>query len=199
AIAITLATAGRHTGLAPLGTSLTDHQAALLANQERVVLATDNDPAGNTAADKDHFKLAVHRTYTLRAELPAGSDPAELLITHGPAALTRCLDNAKPTTDRLINSADDDAVDQALSAIAAAHPSTWQQGLEGLSQQTRIPEEHLQARLVPLVQAWNDTPRAAAADATAQQRGHIQRTAINARHQRGREIPKWRPTTVPRR
>ncbi|ROR53399.1 DNA primase catalytic core [Luteococcus japonicus] len=199
AIAITLATAGRHTGLAPLGTSLTDHQAALLANQERVVLATDNDPAGNTAADKDHFKLAVHRTYTLRAELPAGSDPAELLITHGPAALTRCLDNAKPTTDRLINSADDDAVDQALSAIAAAHPSTWQQGLEGLSQQTRIPEEHLQARLVPLVQAWNDTPRAAAADATAQQRGHIQRTAINARYQRGREIPKWRPTTVPRR
>ncbi|GAB2480206.1 hypothetical protein GCM10027030_12780 [Luteococcus sediminum] len=198
AIAITLATAGRHTGLAPLGTSLTDHQAALLANQERVVLATDNDPAGNTAADKDHFKLTVHRTYTLRAELPAGSDPAELLITHGPAALTRCLDNAKPTTDRLINSADDDAVDQALSAIAAAHPSTWQQGLEGLSQQTRTSEGQLQTRLVTLVARWNDDPRGAAADAITRQNGHIERPVIRQARKHVDVIPEDR-TASPRR
>ncbi|WP_394277079.1 toprim domain-containing protein, partial [Luteococcus sp.] len=200
AVAVTLATAGHYTGLAPLGTSLTDHQAALLANQEQVVLATDNDTAGNTAAHKDHFKLAVHRTDTLRAELQEGSDPAELLIAHGPAALTRCLDNAIPTAKRLITSADDDAtVDQALSAIAAGHPSTWQSGLEGLSQQTKIPEDQLQARLVPLVDAWNDEPREAAADAALPQNRCMERAAMNRPRERRPDVPEDHPTHVPRR
>ncbi|MCT2984526.1 toprim domain-containing protein, partial [Propionibacterium freudenreichii] len=200
AIAITLATAGRYTGLAPLGTSLTDQQAALLADQERVVLATDNDTAGNTAANKDHFKLAVHRTDTLRAELPQGSDPAELLITHGPAALTQSLHNATPTIDRIVSYANDDAaVDLALSAIAAAHPSAWQSGLEELSEQTKLPQEQLQARLVPLVEAWNDDPREAAAGAAPQQRGPFQRAATSARPGHGGEVPQSRRTAAPHR
>ncbi|MCT2980724.1 toprim domain-containing protein [Propionibacterium freudenreichii] len=200
AIAITLATAGRYTGLAPLGTSLTDQQAALLADQERVVLATDNDTAGNTAANKDHFKLAVHRTNTLRAELPQGSDPAELLITHGPAALTQSLHNATPTIDRIVSYANDDAaVDLALSAIAAAHPSAWQSGLEELSEQTKLPQEQLQARLVPLVEAWDDDPREAAAGAAPQQRGPFQRAATSARPGHGGEVPQSRRTAAPHR
>ncbi len=199
AIAITLGTAGCYTGLAPLGTSLTDHQAALLADQERVVLATDNDAAGNTAADKGHFKLAVHRTNSLRADLPDGSDPAELLITHGPEALTRCLDDATSITDRIVSSASDDAaIDRALTAIAAAHPGTWQQSLERLSQQTRTSEGQLQARLVTHVARWNDDRREAAADTTTRQNGHIERPVIRQGRKHVDVVPEGR-TASPRR
>ena len=66
ALAVDRAARGTMAGLAPLGTALTDAQAgqvrALLgAGSDRIVVAADNDPAGQKAADAAYRLLTAHR------------------------------------------------------------------------------------------------------------------------------------------
>jgi len=104
AIAVTLAGGGRYIGIAPLGTSLTDEQASQLARiGENPIVATDTDIAGRVAAERDFWILTPYRLDPRYARLPEGSDPADLLALHGPAALTTVLDQARPLGDRLID------------------------------------------------------------------------------------------------
>jgi len=65
ALAVDLASGGMMAGLAPLGTALTEHQArqladALGAGTDRIVIATDADPAGVQAAGRAYELLTAH-------------------------------------------------------------------------------------------------------------------------------------------
>jgi DNA primase catalytic core len=104
AIAVTLASRGRYIGVAPLGTSLTEEQAAQLARLAvHPVIATDADPAGRIAAERDYWMLSCHRLDPLHAELPEGTDPADLLALKGPNALTKALAAAQPLAEQLLD------------------------------------------------------------------------------------------------
>jgi DNA primase catalytic core len=104
AIAVTLASSGRYIGVAPLGTSLTDEQASQLAAiGKNPIVATDADIAGRVAAERNFWILTPNQLDPRYAQLPDGSDPADLLALNGPAALTNVLDQARPLGDELIN------------------------------------------------------------------------------------------------
>ena len=76
AIAVTLASAGRYLGVAPLGTSLTDEQAAQLAAIGRdPIVATDADLAGQVAAERDFWMLTPHGLDPGYARFPDGPGP----------------------------------------------------------------------------------------------------------------------------
>lgn len=97
AIAITLAGQGRYVGVAPLGTNLTPEQALQLRHHPNILIGTDADPAGDRAADNAFWHLAAHRIDPHRIQLPAGTDPAQLLHTHGPNTLHAHLTNTTHT------------------------------------------------------------------------------------------------------
>ncbi|MFV0523072.1 MAG: toprim domain-containing protein, partial [Acidimicrobiales bacterium] len=95
--AITLATAGRYVGVAPLGTSLTTTQAHQLADLERdPVIATDPDLAGRLAAERDYWLLTPHNLDPTHAQLPPGADPADLLTDGRAHVLLDALTHAQP-------------------------------------------------------------------------------------------------------
>ena len=101
AIAVTLASAGRYIGVAPLGTSLTDEQASQLAAiGKNPIVATDADIAGRVAAERDFWILTAYRLDPRYSLLPEGIDPADLLARNGPEALNTVLDQAGPLGER---------------------------------------------------------------------------------------------------
>ena len=104
AVAVTLASRGRYLGVAPLGTSLTDEQAAQLARTGmHPVVATDADLAGRIAAERDYWLLSCYRLDPLHTPLPEGADPADLLALKGPTALAEALAAAQPLAERLLD------------------------------------------------------------------------------------------------
>jgi DNA primase len=95
AIAVTTAGAGRLAGLAPCGTALTGHQAALLAAgcdlaRAGALAAFDDDPAGRKAAIRAYSILRPY-TASLRSAMLSGRDPAQILQQDGPQALRDAL------------------------------------------------------------------------------------------------------------
>ena len=105
-------------GIAQLGTALTDEQAGLLRTalgpgSDRVVLATDNDMAGQRSAERGYYALADRGLDPRGAVLPAGLDPAKTVEIYGRAALVDALAAAEPMGRQL--------VDQKL----AGHELTW--------------------------------------------------------------------------
>jgi DNA primase len=96
AIAVTAADPSRYAGLAPCGTALTGRQAAALGRvaaigQTGVLVALDGDRAGREAAIRAYGTLLPVTGKTTAAILPTGSDPAGILQTDGPAALSDAL------------------------------------------------------------------------------------------------------------
>jgi DNA primase len=111
AIAVTIAGSGRHVGVAPCGTALTDRQVAFLAQAADlpavwVSVAFDPDQPGRRAA-VHAYHLLVPLTADLAAvSLPAGQDPAHVLARSGPAGLAAVLtENTRPLPDLVINAA----------------------------------------------------------------------------------------------
>ena len=108
AIALTLAGDGATVGLALLGTALTDQQANLLRPHLHpggpgVLVATDNDLAGQQAAERIYGQLTALDDAPRRLALPAGQDPADLLRGHGVSALRAAIDSARPLADHLLD------------------------------------------------------------------------------------------------
>ncbi len=181
AIAVTLATAGRHVGVAPLGTTLSDHQAAQLAHHHahahahhgtrdgvrgEPVVATDADLAGRLATERAYWTLTLHGMDPALATLPPGTDPADLYATGGPAALTRALEQARPLGDalleeRLAHLPRGQAVTAALAVVAARPPQHWTVAARTLSQRTGQPRLEVDRQLLVSVQAWAAEPRRA--------------------------------------
>ncbi|MCW5953438.1 MAG: toprim domain-containing protein, partial [Propionibacteriaceae bacterium] len=168
AIAVTLATEGDAIGLAPLGTSLTDEQAAqLCALGRRPAIATDADRAGGVAAERDFWILAPRGVDPLHVHLPLGSDPADLFASGAPGQLVTAIGAALPLAhtvidERLKRRLNVDAALEALRVAAARPPAQWAMDVELIAEQTGLPPALLQAALVSLTHAWNSDARHAA-------------------------------------
>jgi DNA primase catalytic core len=167
-IAVTLASRGRYIGVAPLGVSLTEDQAAQLARLGvHPVVATDADPAGRIAAERDYWMLSCHRLNPLYAPLPDGTDPADLLALKGPTALTRALAAAQPLADRLLEERlsklpPDQGFLEAARLVAARPSHYWDQGSGAISLRLGVPMAQVRHTLLTLVKQWNTDPRRAA-------------------------------------
>jgi DNA primase catalytic core len=172
AVAVTIASVGLYLGVAPLGTSLTDEQAAQLAAVGRdPIVATDADLAGQVAAERDFWMLTPHGLDPGYARFPDGLDPADLLAQRGPAALTAAVASGQPTfrslgdqvlTERLDNLAPEQAQLAAMRIISARPSRAWEPGVNQV--RARLQLSQLQARrdLRDAVKTWDADPRKAA-------------------------------------
>jgi DNA primase len=196
AIAVSLATNGTAVGLAPLGTSLTDEQAAQLhALGGTPVIATDADYTGRVAAEKDFWILAPYGTDPLHASLPDGADPAELVAGNSQDKLTAAVAAARPLAEILIDAFLDGGSDTApalgaLRVVAARTAARWPADLQQIADRSRVPAALLQSGLAPLVRAWNANPRRAAQEFASQT---AQTDAPAAGRVDPRRTPKRRP------
>jgi DNA primase catalytic core len=167
AIAVTLAGRGRYLGVAPLGTSLTDEQAAQLAHLAvHPVVATDADLAGRIAAERDYWMLSCYRLDPRYAQLPESTDPADLLALKGPTALTKALAAAQPLAERLLeerltNLPPAQALRETARVIAARPTNHWEHGSSAISTRLAVPIAQVHHTLLTLVKDWNTDPRRA--------------------------------------
>ncbi len=101
--AIRLVLAGIDEVVAPLGTALTEEQAALLTRYAKeVFLLYDSDEAGQTATFKSGKELLRHKAAVRVVSLPDGEDPDTFVRTHGQAAMELQLRNAIDLFDRQV-------------------------------------------------------------------------------------------------
>jgi DNA primase len=110
-------------GVATLGTALTERQADLLRPYIRdggpgILVATDNDPAGQQAAERIYWQLTARGDNPRRLALPDGLDPADLLHHRGTTALQTAID----TTGSLAEGLLDARLSRALHDGDAAGP-----------------------------------------------------------------------------
>lgn len=93
--AIRVALGGIAEVVAPLGTALTEEQAALVVRYTReVFLLYDSDEAGLKATFRSGLELLRHGAAVRVVALPAGEDPDTFVRAHGAAALEAALHDA---------------------------------------------------------------------------------------------------------
>lgn len=104
---VTLHARGFDMTCAPLGTAMTEAQARLLKRYtDRVVLMLDGDEAGRAAARKAlRVLLSVDLTDVAFADLPAGTDPDDIVQQEGADGLRRYVEAAQPMLDVLLDEA----------------------------------------------------------------------------------------------
>ena len=168
AIAVTIAAAGRYVGVAPLGTSLTDQQAAQLGRfGVDPVVATDADLPGQAGAERDFWVLTPYGLDPAYARLPDGLDPADLLERYGPSALRDALAEARPLAEvlveeRLANLPSAEAMPEAARIVAARPSSQWAAGTDRISSRLQTSAATVRRDLHEAVTEWNRDPRNAA-------------------------------------
>ena len=164
AIAVTLAMNGTHTGVAPLGTALTEPQATQLAAMHRQpIVATDADLAGQAASERDYWALVVHGANPDHCELPQGADPASLVAEGEREDLRAVIAASQPSNLHLIERfASTGDLRRAALAAAAAPPTQWERCAATISEAFRVPQDYAGSALASAVRAWNTNPRSAA-------------------------------------
>ena len=176
AVAVTLGSVGLYVGVAPLGTSLTEEQAAQLAAIHRAtgrdpIVATDPDLAGQVAAERNFWLLTPHGLDPGYAQLPDGLDPADLLAQRGAAALTVALASGQPAfgslgeqllTERLDNLDPDQARVAAMRVISARPSKLWTPSVERVADRLQLSEMEARRELRDAVKTWDAHPRMAA-------------------------------------
>jgi DNA primase len=101
--AIRVALAGIEEVVAPLGTALTEEQAALIVRYAgEVFLLYDSDEAGQKATFRSGLELLRHKAAVRVVSLPNGEDPDTFVRAHGRAALETQLSQAIDLFDRQI-------------------------------------------------------------------------------------------------
>ena len=148
AIAVTLATGGEYVGVAALGTALTQEQARQLRRYtDTPVVATDNDKAGQAAAERAYWILTDLGHDPLHAALPEGTDPADLVAgqrSHDLAASLRAagLLSRVMLEHAITSPAGDGAIEDAIKIIRAANPTEWDIALAHLAKSSgkSVPE-----------------------------------------------------------
>jgi DNA primase len=150
----------------PLGTSLTDDQAAQLHHlgHQQPILATDADLPGRVAAERDYWILTPHGHDPLYAQLP---DATDLIAAGNKAGLVEALAGATPLAEllieeRLAHLPPAQAALEAARIVAAQPPERWETGTQHIAHQLHLPASLIQGALKDLVNAWNRDPRAAA-------------------------------------
>ncbi|MHB1489136.1 MAG: toprim domain-containing protein [Cellulomonas sp.] len=174
ALAVTLAGNGTYAGVAPLGTSLTEEQAAEVARfgartSTAPIVATDADLAGQMAAQRDYWLLSQHALAPTAASLRPGSDPASVLETEGPEALRTALSGSQPLAqivirERLDNLTGLDAAREAARVLAADEPGSWGPGCEHVARESGVPEVVVRRELARALQQWEHDPRSIVAE-----------------------------------
>jgi DNA primase catalytic core len=168
AIAVTIASKGSQLGLAPLGTSLSDEQAAQFHTLGRTpVIATDPDHAGRAAAERDYWLLTPYGVDPVFAQLPDGMDPADLVAVGAQDHLTEAIGGAQSLAMSLVDAILERGRDAtttlcALRVVAAQPSRRWVAGVGEIAERSGVPAALLQSTLVPLVRAWSTDPRQAA-------------------------------------
>src|SRR4051812_27807321 len=100
---VSLASHGVGNAVAPLGTAMTEEQAALIGRYcGRAILLYDSDKAGLKATFRTGDELLRVGIEVLVATLPEGEDPDSLVRGKGAAALKRFLDDAVDVLERKI-------------------------------------------------------------------------------------------------
>jgi len=91
--------------VATLGTALTrDHLKILRRFVDKVVLVFDADAAGRKASERGLDLLLSENVDIFVAELPAGLDPDDVVLKHGPDKLRECLEKPREIFDFLMES-----------------------------------------------------------------------------------------------
>jgi len=184
---VTLAGEGRYVGVAPLGTALTEQQAAQLARIGRdPIVATDPDVAGQVAAERDYWLLTLHGLEPTHARLPEGLDPADVLTQRGPSALVAALDSAAPLgqvllEERVTNMEPAAALLEAVEFLAARRPEAWETGVQLLGERLYVGDQVAARFLRDAVQSWDADARKVVADKAA--RGGAIRARLEAKAQ----------------
>jgi len=179
ALAVEAATGGSKAGVAVLGTALTDAQAgrlrdALGAGSDRVVVATDADPAGRLAAARAYTALTGRGLDPRAAELPPGLDPAALAEQRGLASLADTLAAAEPMSRQLVAQALDgrelrwaedrvSAARDAARVLTQAPAATWPREIAVVADRTGLDAGLLRTAVVDAVDADLDPLRRLAA------------------------------------
>ena len=162
AIAVTLTMNGTHTGVAPLGTALSEAQAAqLVAMHAGPIIATDADDAGRAAAERDYWLVALNSGDARCAGLPEASDPASLIANRHSAALRAALADATPLVFQLIDRTSGPGPQtllRATFALAAAPPRHWTDGQALINELTQIPLALIRSALASAIVSWNADP-----------------------------------------
>lgn len=154
AIAVTVATRGEYVGVAALGTALTREQARQLRRYTDLpIVATDNDKAGQAAAERDFWILTEITDDPLHVALPEGSDPADLVAEQRSQELIAQLRRSRPLSSVVLANAITDetqagSLDGAIRVIAATSPSRWSSAISSLAETTGRPASQLQSALV---------------------------------------------------
>ncbi|SOC49459.1 DNA primase, catalytic core [Blastococcus aggregatus] len=156
ALAVTLAGDGRTVGVAPLGTALTDRQADLLRPHIRegnpgILLATDNDAAGQRAAERIFWQLTARGDDPRRLTLPDGLDPADVLHRDGVVALRTAIETSDSLADALLDArltlarsdrnplAIQAGVRDAAAIIVATPPARWLAHIDRVTETLGVP------------------------------------------------------------
>ncbi len=89
--------AGFENAVAPLGTAVTEHQAAIIRRfTNNVVIMFDGDEAGRKAAWRAMTVLMKQGLYGRVVRMPDGEDPDSMLQSSGADALKAAIDGARP-------------------------------------------------------------------------------------------------------
>jgi DNA primase len=154
--------------VAPLGTSLTQTQARLLATlHPSPIVATDADTPGRTAAERAYWLITQHSVSPRTTTLPEGSDPADLLHVWGPDALAVALGGGHALAQQLIDNLlagplSDRTFEDVAALIAADTPDMRIARGHDLTNRTdALPAEILTTLAVASI-AWNRDPAFAA-------------------------------------
>ncbi|SDO16457.1 MobF family relaxase [Geodermatophilus sp. DSM 45219] len=156
AIALTLAGAGQVVGVATLGTALTDRQANLLGRYigtdgPGILVATDNDLAGQRAAERIYWQLTRRGDAPRRLALPEGLDPADLVHRDGAIGLRTAIDSSRSLADILLdarvtpafrpgsNANIQAALREASAIIVALPPSRWMAHIDRVTDLLAVP------------------------------------------------------------
>ena len=150
AFAVDVASHRAMVGVASLGTAVTEGHAAQLraalgAGSDRIVVATDADPAGAQAGTRAYTLLCAHRLDPRSAALPDGLDPAATAQQHGPDSLVARIATAEPMgrqlVDDALNGRELDTPEARVSAarmagavIGQAPTNTWQREIEAVTE-----------------------------------------------------------------
>ncbi len=169
---VSLAAADVGNVVAPLGTAMTEEQAALLARYTRqALLLYDSDSAGLRATFRTGDALLRAGVHPLAVTLPAGEDPDSIVRTGGAAALKPYLDDAVDVLDRKIQILDERAyfedVDGTRKAIdgllptlrSASDPALRDIYIDRVAKRTGVRRETLEREARPAERVSAPSPR----------------------------------------
>ena len=168
---------GDYVGVAPLGTAFTDTQADRLtrylgADRPGLIVATDNDPAGQQAAHRAFWQLTARGGDPAHLHVPHGKDPAELLQADGAAALHAALTTPGSLADTLIQARINQFADRldtvegrvlatrrAAEVIGALPPPAWAGHLSNVVALTGIAVDTAVDEVLDAGHAWTEQPQ----------------------------------------